>query len=280
MKFGVTLFPTEYTIGPAELGRAVEAHGLESLWFPEHTHIPTSRRSPWPPGGELPREYSHTLDPFVALATVAAVTERLLLGTAICLVVERDPIVLAKEVASLDLVSGGRVLLGVGGGWNREEMADHGTDPRRRWKLLRERVEAMKALWTRDEAEYHGEFVDFGPAWQWPKPVQKPHPPIIVGGAGANTFARVARYGDGWMPIDRRDGTDFKARIAELRRVLAEAGRGPVPVTVFGADARPEAIDRYAASGIDRILLPLPPGAAGEVLPRLEHYAELARRFA
>jgi len=276
MKFGVYMFPTDYAIDPVSLGRAAEGHGFESLFVPEHTHIPTSRRSPFPGGGELPKEYSHTLDPFVALGAVAAVTERLMLGTGICLVIERDPITLAKEVASLDFISGGRVLFGIGGGWNREEMENHGTDPTRRWKVLRERIEAMQQIWTADAAEYHGEFVDFDPIWQWPKPIQKPHPPVIIGGDGANTLQRVVRYGDGWMPIGRR--ADFKARIDELNRLSAEAGRADIPVTIFGAAPKPEVIDAYAEAGVERLLFHLPPAPRDEVLPLLEQRAELARR--
>ena len=276
MKFGVYMFPTDYAIDPVSLGRAVEGHGFESLFVPEHTHIPASRRSPFPGGGELPKEYSHTLDPFVALGAVAAATERLMLGTGICLVIERDPINLAKEVASLDFISGGRVLFGIGGGWNREEMENHGTDPTRRWKVLRERIEAMQQIWTEDAAEYHGEFVDFDPIWQWPKPIQKPHPPVIIGGDGANTLQRVVRYGDGWMPIGRR--ADFKARIDELNRLSAEAGRADIPVTIFGAAPKPEVIDAYAEAGVERLLFHLPPAPRDEALPLLEQRAELARQ--
>ena len=276
MKFGVYMFPTDYAIDPVSLGRAAEGHGFESLFVPEHTHIPTNRRSPFPGGGELPKEYSHTLDPFVALGAVAAATERLMLGTGICLVIERDPITLAKEVASLDFISGGRVLFGIGGGWNREEMENHGTDPTRRWKVLRERIEAMQQIWTEDAAEYHGEFVDFDPIWQWPKPIQKPHPPVIIGGDGANTLQRVVRYGDGWMPIGRR--ADFKARIDELNRLSAEAGRADIPVTIFGAAPKPEVIDAYAEAGVERLLFHLPPAPRDEVLPLLEQRAELVRQ--
>jgi probable F420-dependent oxidoreductase len=278
MQFGVYMFPTDYAINPVELGRAVEARGFESLFFPEHTHIPTSRMSPFPGGGELPKEYSHTFDPFVALGAIAAVTERLMLGTGICLVIERDPITLAKEIASLDFLSGGRVLFGIGGGWNREEMENHGTDPTRRWKVLRERIKAMKQIWTKDEAEYHGEFVNFDPIWQWPKPVQKPHPPVIVGGDGPKTLQRVVRYGDGWIPLGRR--ADFKSRIAELNRMAAEAGRGPIPVTIFGAAPKPEVIENYIEAGVERVLFNLPPAPASEVLPLLDGHAELAKRFA
>ena len=276
MKFGVYMFPTDYAIDPVSLGRAAEGHGFESLFVPEHTHIPTSRRSPFPGGGELPKEYSHTLDPFVALGAVAAATERLMLGIGICLVIERDPITLAKEVASLDFISGGRVLFGIGGGWNREEMENHGTDPTRRWKVLRERIEAMQQIWTEDAAEYHGEFVDFDPIWQWPKPIQKPHPPVIIGGDGANTLQRVVRYGDGWMPIGRR--ADFKARIDELNQLSAAAGRADIPVTIFGAAPKPEVIDAYAEAGVERLLFHLPPAPRDEVLPLLEQRAELVRQ--
>ena len=204
MKYGVTVFPTDYSIDPASLGKAVEERGFDSLFFPEHTHIPASRRTPWPGGAPLPKEYSHTYDPFIALTAVAMATKKLLLGTGICLVMEHDPIVLAKVIASLDLISGGRVLFGVGGGWNEEEMEDHGTDPRRRFKVMRERIEAMKEIWTKDEAEYHGEFVNFEPLWSWPKPVQKPHPPVYVGGNGEHTLRRVIQYGDAWLPIPGR----------------------------------------------------------------------------
>src|ERR671918_2345309 len=236
MNFGVTMFPTRYSVGPAELARAVEERGFESLFFPEHTHIPTSRRSPWPGGADLPNEYRETFDPFLALTAAAAVTERLLVGTGICLVVERDPVTTAKEVASLDLLSGGRFLFGVGGGWNREEMENHGTDPRTRFRLLRERVLAMKAIWTEGEAEFHGEFVDFDPLWSWPKPVQRPHPPVLVGGNGPGVLDRVLEFGDGWMPNPSRGR--IRDGMEELARRAEEAGRGPVPVTVFGA--RPE----------------------------------------
>ncbi len=280
MKFGVTMFPTDYSIGPAELARAVEERGLESLFFPEHTHIPTSRRTPGPGGADLPREYSHTLDPFVALSAAAAATDRLRLGTGICLVIERDPINLAKEVASLDFISGGRLLFGIGGGWNLEEMENHGTDPHRRWKLLRERVLAMKAIWTEDEAEFHGRFVDFDRVWSWPKPVQKPHPPIVVGGNGPHTLQRVVEYGDGWMPIPGRDQTPLAERIAELNRLAAEAGRGDIPVTVYGVPTRPEVIGHYAEIGVERCVFWLPPAPAEQVLPLLDRQAELAKSFA
>src|SRR5919201_4329778 len=200
MDFGLAIFPTDYAISPPDLGRMAEERGFESLWFPEHTHIPASRETPWPGGGELPREYSHTLDPFVALSAAAVATERLLLATGICLVVERDPITTAKEVSSLDQLSGGRFLFGVGAGWNVEEMENHGTDPGQRFDVMHERVEAMKVIWTQDEASYNGRFVNFDRIWSWPKPAQRPHPPIIVGGNGRRVLERVVAYGDEWMP--------------------------------------------------------------------------------
>ena len=278
MKFGIEMFPTEYSIGVTELGRAAEDAGFESIFFPEHTHIPTSRRSPWPGGAELPKEYAHTLDPFVALAAVAVVTATIKLGTGICLVIERDPIVLAKEVASLDFLSGGRVLFGIGGGWNYEEMEHHGTKPALRWKILRERILAMKQIWTRDEAEYHGEFVNFDPIWSWPKPVQRPHPPIIVGGSGPRTLERVIEYGDEWMPIGGR-ATNVGERIAELQRMAADAGRGPIPVTIFGVRPDPSVINHYREIGVNRCVFAMPSAPAETVLPILERCAEAAREF-
>jgi probable F420-dependent oxidoreductase len=278
MNFGVYMFPTEYAINVVELGRALEERGFESLFVPEHTHIPTSRRSPWPGGADLPEEYKHTLDPFVALAAVATATSRLLVGTGICLVVERDPVTTAKEVASLDLLSGGRFLFGVGGGWNREEMENHGTDPRTRFRLLRERVLAMKAIWTEGEAEFHGEFVDFDPLWSWPKPVQRPHPPVLVGGNGPGVLDRVLEFGDGWMPNPSRGR--IRDGMAELARRAEEAGRGPIPVTVFGARPEPKTVEDYRDMGADRCLFTVPPRPAGEVLPLLDGLAELAAKFA
>lgn len=280
MKFGITMFPTDYAIGPGELAREVEAHGFESLFFPEHTHIPASRKSPWPGGPDLPKEYSHTLDLFVALTAAAAATERLLVGSGICLVIERDPITLAKEVASLDYVSGGRALLGIGAGWNLEEMENHGTDPARRWRRMRETIEAMKAIWANDEGEYHGELIDFDPIWQWPKPAQDPHPPVIIGGDGPTTLKRVARYGDGWMPIDGRNRDDFAPAIAELNDLAAEEGRGPMTVSLFGSGPNPARIEKHAKAGVDRIVFLVPPAPADVVLPMLEERARLAEQFA
>jgi probable F420-dependent oxidoreductase len=275
MDFGVTMFPTRYSIGMVELARAVEERGFESLFVPEHTHIPVSRRSPWPGGPDLPDEYRETLDPFLALTAAAVVTERVLLGTGICLVVERDPITTAKEVATLDLLSGGRFLFGIGGGWNREEMENHGTDPVRRFAVMRERVLAMKEIWTRDEAEFHGEHVDFDPIWSWPKPAQRPHPPVLVAGNGPGTLERVLEYGDGWIPIPGRGAVALGEGTARLRELAAERGSGPIPVTVFGA--RPEAgvLDHYAEAGVDRVLFRLPSVGEKEAFSLLDNYANL-----
>jgi probable F420-dependent oxidoreductase len=280
MQFGVSMFPTDFSMSIVDLARAAEDHDFESLWVPEHTHIPVSRRTPWPGGAELPREYPHALDPFVALGAAAAVTTRLRLGTGVCLVVERDPITLAKEVATIDYLSGGRFLFGIGGGWNLEEMENHGTDPARRWSLLRERILAMKHIWTRDEAEFHGAFVDFDPIWQWPKPIQRPHPPIIVGGNGPRTLKRVIDYGDGWAPIIGR-GPDLTDRMAELARLAAAAGREPIPVTVFSLRPADEpTVERYQAAGASRFIFGLPAADSDVVLPQLERFAEMARSVA
>ena len=274
MDFGLTIFPTDYGIPPAELGRAAEDAGFEALLFAEHTHIPASRETPRPGGDELPQRYWHTLDPFVALTAAAAATERLRIGTGVCLVIERDPIVTAKEVASVDLVSGGRFEFGVGAGWNREEMRNHGTDPYRRFSLMRERIEAMKAIWTQDEATYHGKQVNFDRIWSWPKPVQKPHPPVVVGGTGRKALDRVLRYGDVWMPNRIAEPGWLEGRIAELRE---RAGRH-VPVTYYGADATDEFVEQLASAGVDRVLLQLPDADTDTVLPLVERYAELAAR--
>src|SRR3954451_23684300 len=252
MKFGIAMFPTHDVIDPGSLAREVEGRGVESLLSPEHTPTPTSRRSPYPGGGGLPREYVHTYDPFVALTAAAAATGRLRIGTGICLVIQRDPITLAKEVASLDHLSGGRFLFGVGAGWNREEMANHGTDPKVRMRVLVERVKAMKEIWTSDEAEFHGKYVDFDPIWSWPKPVQRPNPPVLVGGMGATVHDRVLEIGDEWLPQNvTLDNVDvFEKRARELQSRAADAGRGPIPMTLFAAQKKREAVEAYEAAGI------------------------------
>lgn len=268
MKYGLAIFNTDEGIRPAELARLAEERGFESLFFTEHTHIPAARASAAPRGGELPREYSHTLDPFVALMAAAAATRDLRLGTGICLLVERDPITTAKTTATLDYLSEGRLLFGVGAGWNLEEMENHGTNPRRRFALLKERVEAMKAIWTQEEASYQGEFVSFERIWAWPKPVQQPHPPVLVAGNGLRVIDRVLAYGDEWLPEPEDGLTD---RIAELQLRAREAGRGPVPVTVYGA--RPEDVDAYAAAGAHRCVYWLPSRGSEETVSRVEELA-------
>ena len=275
MKLGLTMFPTEDSIAPAELARAAEERGFESLWFPEHSHIPAKRESPWPGGPELPKMYYDVMEPFVALAAAAAVTKTLRVATGICLVVQRDPIQTAKHVATLDRVSGGRFLFGIGAGWNAEEMRNHGTDPRTRIALMRERVLAMKEIWTSPKAEFHGKHVDFDPIMAWPKPVQKPHPPIHVGGGFPHGARRAIAYGDGWMPIHGRD--EIVARIPEFRRMAAEAGRDPasLEVSVFGARPERELLERLAAAGVARAIFGLAPEPADKVLPVLDRAVPL-----
>ena len=272
MRFGLVMFPTDYAIAPDALARVAEERGFESLFFPEHTHIPASRESPWPGGDELPRQYWHTIDPFVATTAAAAATQRLRVGTGVCLVVERDPITTAKSVASVDHVSGGRFLFGIGAGWNLEEMANHGTDPSRRFGVMRERVEAMKAIWTEDEPSYAGEHVAFERIWSWPKPVQRPHPPVLVGGTGPKVLERVLAYGDEWFPNGQEN---LGERIAELQSRAREAGREPIGVTLFGAEPAPEAIERYSATGVTRCLFRLPSGTEDEVTALVDGFAPL-----
>jgi probable F420-dependent oxidoreductase len=277
MHVGCVIFPTAYAIRVDELARALEARGFESLFVTEHTHIPASRRTPFPAGGPLPREYAHTLDPFVALTAAAAVTTRLRLGTAVCLVPQHDPIVAAKAVASLDLLSEGRVLFGVGAGWNAEEMEDHGTAFATRYRVMRERVLAMKAIWTQEEAAFQGEFVRFEPIWSYPKPVQRPHPPILFGGETAHTLARVVALGDGWIPRARAGEAAILAGLADLRARAARAGRDAreLSVTVFAAPPEADALQRYRAAGITRALLRLPSEGREAVLPLLDRWARL-----
>ncbi len=267
------MFPTDYAVAPDEIALMAEERGFESLFFPEHTHIPAARQTPYPGGGELPTEYSHTHDPFVALATAAAATSRLLVGTGICLIVERDPITTAKEVASLDRLSDGRFLFGIGAGWNAEEMANHGTDPSRRFGIMRERIEAMKAIWTQEAASYHGRHVDFERIWSWPKPAQRPHPPIIVGGNGERVLDRVIAYGDEWMPNRIESVEELGRRIERLAGMASEAGR-PVPkVGLYAAPAKPDEAERYAAVGVGRYVFFVPPVARDDAEERLDHLA-------
>ena len=268
MDAGAAIFFTDYSIGPAALGPALEERGFGSLWAPEHSHIPLARASAFPQGGDLPKKYYDVLDPFVTLAAAAAVTTKLQVATGVCLVVQRDPIQTAKAVASLDQVSGGRFLFGIGAGWNAEEMADHGTEFKSRFEVMRERVEAMKAIWTKSKPEYTGLFVKFPPMMTWPKPVQKPHPPVLVGGAFPYGARRAIAYGD------------VLGKLPEFRAMAAEAGRDPatLPITVFGVAEDADLIKRYRDAGVARLLFNLPPAKADEVLPVLDRCAALMRR--
>jgi len=276
MKIGVCMFATDYAIRIDELAKATEARGFESLFVPEHTHIPTSRKTPFPAGGPLPKEYSHTYDPFVSLMMAAAVTTKLRIGTGICLIIERDTIVTAKEVASLDALSGGRFELGIGGGWNVEEMENHGTHHKTRFKKLREQIRAVKEIWTKDVAEFHGEFVNFDPSWCWPKPAQKPHPPILLGGEGPHTLQRVVDLCDGWFPRGRNPELlltalgDLKQRAAKARRDMKT-----ISVSAFAAPADRAVLDRFAAAGVTRSILRLPSEGRDKILPLLDQYAKL-----
>ncbi len=280
MDIGVAIFFTDYSMGPAELGRALEERGFESLWAPEHSHIPLSRTSPFPQGGDLPKKYYDVMDPFVTLAAAAAATTRLRVATGICLVIQRDPIHTAKAVASLDQVSGGRFLFGIGAGWNAEEMADHGTEFKTRFTVMRERVEAMKAIWTKLKPEYHGTQVDFPPMMTWPKPVQKPHPPVIVGGSFPYGARRAIAYGDGWVPHVRRpeygEVTQF---LPEFRKMVADAGRDPAtfPVTIWGNPDDAANLKKYRDAGAARFVFSLPSAKADETLPVLDRLAAAAR---
>jgi probable F420-dependent oxidoreductase len=281
MKLGVLMFATDYAIRPDELARACEDRGFESVWFPEHTHIPASRRSPWPVGGELPRDYWHTYDLFVSLMVAAAATRTIKLGSGICLVIERDPIVLAKEVASVDQLSGGRLLFGIGGGWNAEEMEHHRTPFQRRWKVLRERIEAMKLIWTQEAAEYHGEFVNFDPLWSYPKPLQQPHPPILLGTLSTQGLQRVVRYCDGWIP-GLLPPKDLAVAMRTLHTLGEQAGRTPrdLPVSIFGVLGEEATLRQYQELGVERAVLAAPSEGREQVLPLLDQYATLLPKFA
>ena len=281
MRFGISMFPTDQAIQPVELAREVEARGFESLWFPEHSHIPVSRRTPW--GGvknarPLPEYYSRTLDQFVGLTAAATATTTLKLGTGITLVAQRDPIWLAKQVASLDVISNGRVLFGVGYGWNREEMADHGIAYVQRRAILRENVLAMKELWTKDVASFEGEHVNLEPSWAWPKPVQQPHPPIILGAAaGPRTIADLVEFCDGWMPIAGRHGV--VSGIDALNHAATAAGRASLELSVSTGKVEPADVERYVEAGVSRIVIGIPPRQVDDVLPRLDGYTRLVEEF-
>jgi probable F420-dependent oxidoreductase len=271
MRYGLFIFPTDDTMPPNELAPLAEERGFEALIFPEHTHMPVGH-TPFPSGGDVPRRYMRTLDPFVAMTAAALASERLLVGTGICLVPQRDPIHTAKEIASVDVLSGGRVLFGVGAGWNLPETANHGTDPNRRFRVMRERIEAMKAIWTQDEASYRGRHVNFDALWSWPKPVQKPHPPIVVGGAGPRVLERVLAYGDEWMPNRDRD---LAYRIEELQRRAAQEGRDPIPVSYFGAEPTRSAVAALEEAGVSRVFFGLPSAPRDAVERALDEAAAL-----
>jgi probable F420-dependent oxidoreductase len=274
VRIGITILATAESIDLRDLGQAAESLGYDSLFIPEHTHIPVGRQSAFPLGEVLPDEYPRMLDPFVALAAVASVTQQLLLGTGICLVPQHDPILLAKVVATLDNLSGGRVLFGVGAGWNREEAANHGTDPNTRWEVMEERLEAMQQIWTMDEAEFHGKYVDFDPIWAWPKPVQRPHPPIMLGGAGKRAIERVATIADEWMPMVHR-ADNFLTSADDVRRRCEEVGRPAMPITAFGVKARAEVLKKYRDAGAQRCVITMPSAPKDVVLERLTRCAEL-----
>jgi probable F420-dependent oxidoreductase len=279
MRYGLCTFPTDYSISPAALARAAEQRGFESLWVAEHSHIPASRRSKFPGGGELPKIYYDVMDPFVALATAASVTTTLKLATGVCLLIQRDPIQTAKLVASLDQISKGRFLFGVGAGWNAEEMEHHGTPFDRRWKVLRERIEVMKKLWSEEKAEYHGEFVKLEPSFARPKPCQKPWPPIHVGGGWPGGAKRAVQWGDGWIPVGMPDLA--AAKLPELRRMAEQAGRDParIEVSIYAAPTDPAALARLRDAGIARAVFFVPSEPSEKVLPLLDGLAATAQEM-
>ncbi len=283
MRFGASMFFTDYSMTPAALGQALEERGFESVWAAEHSHIPVSRRTPFASGGALPKYYYDAMDPFVALTAAAMATKTLKIGTGVCLVNQRDPIQTAKLVASIDQISGGRFLFGIGNGWNQDEMENHGTVFATRHKLVRERIEAMKAIWTQSKAEYHGEFVNFDPMMTWPKPLQKPHPPIIVGGVFPYAARRAVRYGDGWIPTvgAARNPEDFFAAVPKFHAMLKEAGRDPAscPVSLSSAPADLDLLKRCRDLGIVRVNVALAAANAAEALPILDQWAALKARI-
>ena len=277
MDIGIAMFATDYAMRPDDLVAECESRNFESIWFPEHTHIPASRLSPWPGGSELPKEYWHTHDLFIALMAAAGATKKIKIGSGICLVIERDPIVMAKEVATLDQLSNGRLIFGIGGGGNAEEMENHGTPFKRRWKVLRERIEAMKEIWANEEAEYHGEFTNFDKIWSYPKPAQKPHPPILLGTFNGG-LKRVVNYCDGWIPTGFNPGM-LPDSIKELQELAAQAGRPPVPVSIFGSSPKEEDLAKHQELDVARAVLMLPSADKDTLLPMLDEYAPLVSKF-
>jgi probable F420-dependent oxidoreductase len=277
MDFGAAMFKTDYSISAVELARALEERGFESVWHPEHSHIPLTRKTPFPGGGDLPKQYYDAMDPFVTLTAAAAATKKLKVGTGVCLIIQRDTIQTAKLAASLDQVSGGRFLFGIGGGWNQDEMEDHGTVYTSRFKLMREQVEAMREIWTKSKPEYSGDLVKFPPMMTWPKPVQSPLP-VIVGGAFPHAARRAVRYGNGWIPTMRGNVADT---IPPFKQMLSEAGRtlADVPITLFGvAQADIDTLKRYRDQGVARVVTMLPPEPADKTLPVLDKWAGLMRQ--
>ena len=278
MEFGICMFATDYSMQAADLAVAVEERGFDALFIPDHTHIPASRETPFIIGEELPLDYSHNVDMFLALTAAAAVTKRIRLGTGVCLGRARDPIITAKEVASLDYISGGRLDFGIGGGWNREEMENHGMPWERRWRVVRERVEAMQAIWTQDEASYDGEFVKFDRIFSWPKPVQKPYPPIYIGGDAPGTFKRVLDYGNGWVPMlaEQENSFDLKTdRMSALATIAQKAGHATYPITTFGTPRDAAVITQLAVQGVNRCIFGIKAAPADDVLPRLDKISRL-----
>lgn len=281
--YGITTFPTDYAISPMELAKAVEERGFDSLFFNEHTHIPVSRRSAFPGGGELPQQYSHTYDPFVALGAAAAVTSAIRLGTGICLVVERDPIILAKEIASLDQLSNGRVVVGVGAGWNAEEMENHGTAFPLRWKVMRERVLAMRRIWTDDAAEFHGEFVNFDPIWSWPKPFQSRGPKLLLGSKGRRCFERIVEYCDGWLPLGSAGAeAELASGLRQLRAACQSSGRRfeSLEIAVIGLSLDKQLAVNLLEAGFQHLVFSLPPLDLHCALLTLDSYAKFVRSLA
>ena len=280
LKFGVSMFFTDYSMGPGELGVALEERGFESVWAPEHSNIPLTRKSPFPAGGDLPKKYYDTMDPFVTLTAAAMATKKLMVGTGVCLVAQRDPIQTAKLVASIDQVSGGRFLFGIGNGWNQDEMENHGTVFATRHKKARENIEAMKEIWTKSKAEYHGEFVNFDPMMTWPKPVQKPHPQVIVGGAFPYSARRAIRYGDGWIPQAARGGyQEIADMIPEFRKMAEEAGRDPasIAITVWFPRREADLMKRYEDLGVERVVFNVESEKADTALPVIDEIAGFMR---
>jgi probable F420-dependent oxidoreductase len=281
MHIGLTMFPADYAIPPHELAKEAEARGFESLWFPEHTHIPASRKTPYPAGGDLPQEYWHTFDPFGALCAAAVVTKTIKLATGICLLIERDTITTAREVATVDRLSGGRFIFGVGAGWNAEEMENHGTVFKTRFTKLREQVLAIREIWTKETAEFHGEMVRFDGIWCHPKPVQVPGPPVVVGGMTARAMDRALDYGDGWLPLDGGIGPDVLRPMLdefEKRRAARGRPRDSLSISIYGPPQQADALAKYRDLGVDRVALRIRPEGRDVVLPKLDRLAELAAK--